>query len=75
MPGQRAVLTKPDDVDSQGNPVAPEPILPANERDLQDAPPAPDDGQPPLDDEPPSPQPMLERRLLPGSTASARSRG
>jgi uncharacterized protein YcbK (DUF882 family) len=74
MPGQRAVLTKPDDVDTQGNPIPAEPILPASDRDLQDAPPAPDDGQPPLDD-PLPPRPMMERRVPTGSTASARSRG
>jgi uncharacterized protein YcbK (DUF882 family) len=55
LPGQSPVLQKPDDVDDLGNPVAPEPILPASEGDLQEAPPAADDGQPPIDDSPPEP--------------------
>jgi hypothetical protein len=52
LPGQAPVLQKPDDVDDLGNPVAPEPILAASERDMQEAPPAPDDGLPPLADAP-----------------------
>lgn len=48
LPGQAPVLKKPDDLDDSGTPVQPEPIVAATEGDLQEAPPAPDDGQPPL---------------------------
>jgi uncharacterized protein YcbK (DUF882 family)/LysM repeat protein len=56
LPGQKAQLTKPDDVDEGTKPVLAEPIMPANEYDIEDDPPAPDDGQPPLDDAPPAPE-------------------
>jgi uncharacterized protein YcbK (DUF882 family) len=52
LPGQPAVLTKPDDVDDLGNPVEAEPIMAASDEEMQEAPPAPDDGLPPLEDVP-----------------------
>lgn len=52
LPGQPPILQKPDYLDDSGNVIAPEPIIAATERDLQEAPPAPDDGQPPFDDAP-----------------------
>ena len=52
LPGQAPILQRPNELDTLGNPVPAEPILPASERDLQEAPPAPDDGQPPIDDAP-----------------------
>jgi uncharacterized protein YcbK (DUF882 family) len=52
LPGQPPVLSKPDDVDDLGNPVEAEPIMAASDKDLQEAPPAPDDGLPPLEDVP-----------------------
>jgi uncharacterized protein YcbK (DUF882 family) len=52
LPGQAPVLQKPDDVDDLGNPVEAESIIAASEQDLQEAPPAPDDGLPPLEDVP-----------------------
>jgi uncharacterized protein YcbK (DUF882 family) len=56
LPGQVAILEKPDDVDDLGNPVEAEPIIAASDRDLQEAPPAADDGLPPLEDAPPAPR-------------------
>jgi uncharacterized protein YcbK (DUF882 family) len=52
LPGQAPVLQKPDDVDDLGHPIEAEPIMAASDRDLQEAPPAPDDGLPPLEDVP-----------------------
>lgn len=52
LPGQAAILTKPDDVDDLGNPVEAEPILAASDAEMQEAPAAPDDGLPPLEDVP-----------------------
>lgn len=52
LPGQPPVLSKPDEVDDLGNPVEAEPIMAASEAELQEAPPAPDDGLPPLEDVP-----------------------
>ncbi|HKU37741.1 MAG TPA: LysM peptidoglycan-binding domain-containing protein [Polyangiales bacterium] len=46
LPGQAPVLQKPDDLDERGRPIEAEPILPASDADLQDA---PDDGEPPTD--------------------------
>jgi uncharacterized protein YcbK (DUF882 family) len=56
LPGQAAILRKPDDIDDSGKSIEAEPILPANERNLESSPPAPDDGQPPIDDAPPDPR-------------------
>jgi len=58
LPGQAPVLQKPDEVDDQGNSVEPEPIMPATEGDIQEGPPAADDGQPPIDDAPAPPAPL-----------------
>jgi uncharacterized protein YcbK (DUF882 family) len=58
LPGEAPVLQKPDDVDDQGNSVEPEPIMPATEGDIQEGPPAADDGQPPIDDAPAPPAPL-----------------
>ena len=63
LPGQAPVLQKPDEVDEQGNAVEPEPIMPASEGDIQEGPPAPDDGQPPIDDAPPPPAAPRMREL------------
>jgi uncharacterized protein YcbK (DUF882 family) len=52
LPGQPAVLTKPSDVDDLGNPVEAEPIMASSDAEMQEAPPAPDDGLPPLEDVP-----------------------
>lgn len=49
LPGQAPILKKPDDIDDSGNPVQPEPTVAATEGELQEAPPAPDDGQPPVE--------------------------
>lgn len=65
LPGQKAVLTKPDDVDESDKPVLAEPIMPVNEYDIEADPPAPDDGRPPIDD-PPEP----ERRVAPPAARS-----
>jgi uncharacterized protein YcbK (DUF882 family) len=59
LPGQAAILTKPDDVDDLGNPVEAEPIMAATDAEMQEAPPAPDDGLPPLEDVP-MPRPFGE---------------
>jgi uncharacterized protein YcbK (DUF882 family) len=56
LPGEAPMLQKPDDVDDIGNPIAPEPILAASEGAMEEAPPAADDGQPPIDDAPPDPR-------------------
>jgi uncharacterized protein YcbK (DUF882 family) len=65
LPGQKAILAKPDDIDDSSRPVAPEPIMPAHEYNIEADPPAPDDGQPPIED-PPQPPPV------PSSTSKAR---
>ncbi|HKP63144.1 MAG TPA: LysM peptidoglycan-binding domain-containing protein [Polyangiales bacterium] len=58
LPGQAPVLQKPDDVDDKGNAIEAEPIMPATEGEIQEGPPAPDDGQPPIDDAPVVPRLM-----------------
>jgi hypothetical protein len=70
LPGEAPILQKPDDVDDLGNPVAAEPILAASDREMQEAPPAPDDGQPPLDDAQldPKAKPKLSKPKLPTKT-------
>lgn len=67
LPGEAPILQKPDDIDDLGNPVAAEPIIAASDRDLQEAPPAPDDGLPPLEDAPldPKEEPKLTKPKLP----------
>ena len=70
LPGQAPILQKPADIDENGSPIAAEPILAASERDLQEAPPAPDDGLPPIDDEPEKSVPAAPKTAKPAPVAA-----